>query len=75
MVYIFFGKSFKLIKMNSFFSFQMEEILHQKIKRAHQSQLCSGYDWGTSEGIQKVKERRNYMGKSVGYNFFRQDSK
>jgi len=42
----FFGKSFKLIKMNSFFSFQMEEILHQKIKRAHQSQLCSGYDWG-----------------------------
>jgi len=53
----------------------MEEILHQKIKRAHQSQLCSGYDWGISERMQIVKERRNYMGKSVDYYIFRQDSK
>jgi len=53
----------------------MEGNLHQKIKRAHQSQLCSGYDWGISEGIQQVKERRNYMGKSVEFYFFRQDSK
>jgi len=53
----------------------MEGNLHQKIKRAHQSQLCSGYDWGISEVIREVKERRNYMGKSVDYYFFRQDFK
>jgi hypothetical protein len=53
----------------------MEGNLHQKIKRAHQSQLCSGYDWGISERTQIVKEKRNYMGKSVDYYFFRQDSK
>jgi len=49
----------------------MEGNLHQKIKRAHQSQLCSGYDWGISEGTQIVKKRRNYMGKSVDYYFFK----
>jgi len=30
---------------------------------------------GISEGIEIVKERGNYMGKSVDYYFFRQDSK
>jgi len=30
---------------------------------------------GISERIRMVKERRNYMGKSVDYYFYRQDSK